>query len=305
MVDVPSRDEFSKLEARVKLLEENGGPIAPIPVLSDFTDPLIWVQTFNEEFQEPELDIYRYWEGNNPPGRWKTFFYFGDRVLNGNGERQYYLDKWFRGDGKYNNGDMLAIDPFKIENGILKISAEHSDLTKVNHYWGYPYTSGLITTEPSFSQTYGRFLARMKLPKGKGLWPAFWLLPVDKSWPPEIDPLEFFGGTNSRNEGGVTWLHYGGHSMPDKSGSFGTWLNTGKDLTADFHVFGCEVDQQKVRFFVDDNYYAEAVTPKDWNKPFYMLVNLAIGGPWAEAPDATTKFPAVLEVDYVRAYRRK
>jgi len=304
MVDVPTRKEFEDLVARVEALEVHQIPRPPEPTKpSDYTDLTKWEATFQEEFTASDLDIYRYWE-QTPSGRWKTFFYFGDRVLNPNGERQYYMDKMYKGDGQYNGGQAFGIDPFKLENGILKIIANPSDPAKAAHYWNYPYTSGLITTQMSFWQQYGRFVMRAKLPKGKGLWPAFWLLPKDETWPPELDPLEFFGAPNSRGEGGPTLMHWGWVAPQGEQGA-GTWFDAGVDLTADFHVFAIEWEKDSTRFFLDDKKISELNTQKSFNKPMYMLINLAVGGSWPENPDQNTKFPAVMEVDFVRAYRRK
>src|SRR5476649_2281750 len=119
-------------------------------------------------------------------GAWQTTFYFGGRTLSGNGEQEFYSDS------------SVGSNPFSLQNGALQISA-----TPGGNSAGLPYTSGLITTEGNFTQTYGYFEMRAQLPAGQGMWPAFWLLPADKSWPPELDPLEAFGATNANGEGGA------------------------------------------------------------------------------------------------------
>jgi len=251
-----------------------------------------WRLTFNEEFANG-LDRFRQ-DGSAPHGRWQTWFYFGDRSLNQNGERQYYMDADYGG----SCGQPLGVDPFHITSGTLEIVGERTPPAVKPCIWSYDYTSGLITTEPSFAQTYGRFVARLRLPKGKGLWPAFWLLPVDKSWPPELDPLEAFGAPNSRGEGGATRYHYGAMN------SGGDWVNVGVDLNAGFHEYGLEWGPKELVYSFDGREVGRWPTPKEAHKPMYLLVNLAIGGNWPELPDAGTRFPAVLEVDWVRAYAR-
>lgn len=238
---------------------------------------------------EDEFDSFSRYTGAADSGTWKTWFYFGDRTLNGNGERQYYMDADYKG----SSSKPLGVDPFSIrpdpkeaDDGVLVIEAKPTDPSVKPHIWGYDYTSGLITTEPTFSQKYGYFEMRAKLPEGKGLWPAFWLLPTDKTWPPEIDALEFFGGANSRGEGGVTKYHWGA------IGGKGGWVDVGVDLTKDFHNYGVEWTQSELIYYFDGKEIARAPTPSSANKPMYMLANLAVGGSWVELPTSSTKFPA-------------
>src|SRR5262249_26015016 len=125
-------------------------------------------------------------------GTWATrFFYDGlaDRTLPSNGELQIYADPGFTG----STDAPLGLQPFEVHNGALDIVAQPVSDSLSARMWNYKYASGLITTRRSFSQTYGYFEARVKLPAGKGLWPAFWLLPADGSWPPEIDGFEQLG----------------------------------------------------------------------------------------------------------------
>lgn len=312
MTDVPSRAEFSALTASVaqntaniaKLQAASGAGVtpapspAPAPTTPDSTDLSKWKQTFTSDFQSSQaLD----------PRVWQNDFYFGDRVLNSNGERQYYMNDGYTGDNGYNNPDgshNLGINPFSFDKNGLHIQAAISDPLKSAHYWGYPYTSGLVTTEPSFSQTYGRFVASLKLPRGKGLWPAFWLLPVDKSWPPEADPLEAFGAPNANGEGGNTKIHNGMISATG-SESNGGWIDVKVDVTAAYHEYALEWDKSHMTYYFDGKQIAQYPTPASFNKPMYMLCNLAVGGTWPGLPDNTTVFPAYLDVAFIRAYAAK
>jgi beta-glucanase (GH16 family) len=232
--------------------------------------------TFDDEFNAFS------WAGTG--GTWQTNFYFGGRSLPSNGELEFYSDA------------SVGVNPFAIQNGALDITASPS--TNVAASGGLPYTSGLITTQTSFSQTYGYFEMRAQLPSGQGMWPAFWLLPADKSWPPELDPLEAFGAPNANGEGGATQFHLGTISS-NGAQNFGTWIDTGVNLTQGYHKFGLLWDPQHLTYFFDGQQVAQTATPSDMNKPMYMLANLAVGGNWVGAPAGET---AQLKIDYIRAY---
>ena len=148
-----------------------------------------------------------------------------------------------------------------------------------------------------FAQQYGRFEIRCRVPKGKGLWPAFWLLPDPLAWPPEIDVLETLG--HEPNKAYFTH-HFRDEQRQRKSGG-GSW--TGPDFTAGFHEFAVEWSPERIVWFVDgiERFKSEKSIP---NARMYMLVNLAVGGGWPGSPDETTQFPAALGVDYVRVYEK-
>lgn len=173
------------------------------------------------------------------------------------------------------------------------------------------YTSGRLKSKGKFSQKYGRFEARMKLPLGRGIWPAFWLLGDDVStvgWPQcgEIDVMENIG------EAGRVYstLHgpgySGGHAVSAKFDPGG-----GQRVDDAFHTYAVEWEPQRIRFFFDDTLIVER-TPKDlpagakwvYDHPFFVILNVAVGGYWPKYPDATTKFPQTMLVDYVRVYSR-
>lgn len=174
------------------------------------------------------------------------------------------------------------------------------------------YTSARLKTKGKFSQQYGKFEARIKIPAGQGIWPAFWMLGdnIDTTqWPAcgEIDIMENIGSEPSTVHG---TLH-----MPQASGANALGssysLTTGK-VSDDFHVFTVEWEPSVVRFYVDGNLYSTR-TPSalpsgaTWafDHPFFILLNLAVGGAWPGNPDATTVFPQTMQVDYVRVYARQ
>lgn len=213
---------------------------------------------------------------------WMTAYPFGGRqvrTLTNNKELEYYSDS------------SVGVNPFQVKDGILDITAAPSAANPL----GLPYTSGLVTSFRSFSQTYGYFEMRAKLPAGAGLWPAFWLLPTDNKGMSELDVMEQHGSDPT-----VTY-------QTAISVGLGTMVQTvthGADTSTGFHTYGVDWEQDTLTYYFDGVAISTIATPANMNTPMYMLVNLAVGGPgtWAGTPDATTAFPARMEVDYVRAY---
>lgn len=205
----------------------------------------------------------------------------------GNNELQYYTDR---------------PENVKVEDGILNITARKEAYEEAS------YTSGRILTKLNFDQKYGRFEARMKLPWGQGLWPAFWLLGADideVGWPQtgEIDIMEYRGQEPTRIHGSVHGPGYSGAEAVSKSYNL-----EGDRFDTDFHVFGIEWGKDYINFYVDDDLYNQ-ITPEDvdgewvYNKPFYILINMAVGGSFVGSPTEDTVFPQTLEIDYVRVYQ--
>ena len=171
------------------------------------------------------------------------------------------------------------------------------------------YTSARLQTKTHFAQTYGRFEARMKLPSGKGIWPAFWLLGNDidsTHWPGcgEIDIMETIGDPHVM----YSTIHGPGYS--GKNGISAKFpLPAGEAVNDGFHVYAVEWTPERLRFFFDDHLIVER-TPKDlpagarwaYDHPFFILLNLAIGGDWPGNPNEQTGFPQQMLVDYVRVY---
>jgi beta-glucanase (GH16 family) len=173
------------------------------------------------------------------------------------------------------------------------------------------FTSARLKSQGRFEQAYGRFEARLKLPFGQGLWPAFWMLGADipaVGWPEcgEIDVMENIGREPSIVHG---TLHGPGYSgAGGLSGSFS--LPGGGRFADAFHVFAVEWEPAAIRWYVDGQLYQErtpaALAGRRWafDHPFFVILNVAVGGSWPGSPDATTSFPQTLLVDYVRVYRR-
>ena len=174
------------------------------------------------------------------------------------------------------------------------------------------YTSARVKTAGKFSQAYGRFEARIKIPSGQGMWPAFWMLgdDIDKAgWPAcgEIDIMENIGKEPSTIHGSIHGPGYtGGDGIeaPYK-------LPATRRFADDFHVFAVEWEPNAIRFYVDDGVYvtrSRSDLRPGWkwvfDHPFFLILNLAVGGDWPGNPDAATVIPQTMLVDYVRVYQR-
>jgi beta-glucanase (GH16 family) len=242
-----------------------------------------WTLTWSDEFNGPDGSAV-------DPTKW-THDVGGTGW--GNQEREYYTD-----------GSQNAVQ----QGGDLVITATPQGASQYTCWYGAcRYTSARLKTEGLFSQAYGRFEARARMPYGKGLWPAFWMLGENigqVGWPVcgEIDILETVGTDISTNHGS---LHAPGYNP---TGTFP--LPGGAKYSDAFHTFAVEWEPGTVRFYVDDTLYEtqdeaslEAGT-WEFDHPFFLLLNVAVGGMWPGDPDGTTVFPQTLEVDWVRVYEK-
>ncbi len=171
------------------------------------------------------------------------------------------------------------------------------------------YTSARITTQGLHETKQGRYEARMKLPTGRGMWPAFWLLGANVGtvgWPQagEIDVMENRGQEPTRINGSLHGPGYSGANALTRAYDF----PAGVRADAAFHVYAVEWTEDRIDYFVDDTLYQRVkrtYVPTTWafDHPFYVILNLAVGGNYVGAPDGATVFPQSLVVDYVRVYR--
>jgi beta-glucanase (GH16 family) len=217
----------------------------------------------------------------------------------GNQERQYYTTR----------AENVSLDG----SGRLVITAHAEPLDSPHQCWYgiCRYTSARLKTKDRFEQTYGRFEARIRIPRGQGLWPAFWMLGNDidsVGWPRcgEIDVMENIGREPSVVHG---TMHGPGYSGGSSIG--GSHTLTAGSFADDYHVFAVEWTPGEVRWFVDGTEYRRN-TPANlppgaawvFDHPFFLLLNVAVGGAWPGDPDASTVFPQQMLVDYVRVYER-
>lgn len=182
-------------------------------------------------------------------------------------------------------------DAIDVRDGHLYITADRAEPALSREGKRFGYSSGLITTAASFHMTYGYVEVRAQLPAGRGLWPAFWMLPVDQSWPPEIDILEAIG--QRPDEAILTY-----HRTPTDSAQAVVPV---VDLTASMHTFAIDWRVDGIRWLIDDQEVFRVEAPVT-AKPMYLLANLAVGGTFPGPPDASTNLPASLIVDYIRAW---
>ena len=215
------------------------------------------------------------------------------------------------GGGGWGNGELQtytnsATNSY-ISNGSLVIKAINTS--------GSNYTSARLKTQGKKSWQYGKIEARIKLPYGKGIWPAFWMLGnniTSVNWPKcgEIDIMEMIGGTPSAT-GGDQRVFGTGHwyqdaSVPHASYGLSKAINSGK-LSDSFHVFSILWDKDKIMWFMDNVFFCSInTTPSalsEFSAPFFIILNIAVGGTWPGNPDGTTVFPQTMEVDYVRVYQ--
>ncbi len=242
-----------------------------------------WTLSWSDEFDGPMLDTTK-WTRETGGGGW------------GNNELEYYTDR-----------EQNA----RIEGGQLVITAAKERFTGPDNVTRQ-YTSARLKTQGKFNQAYGRFEARIKIPYGQGIWPAFWMLGEDintAGWPVsgEIDILENIGREPTTVHGTIHGPGYSGASGIGASYS----LPNNARFAEDFHVYAVEWEPTAIRWYVDDALY-QTRTPSDlpnggrwvFDHPFFMLLNLAVGGYWPGEPDATTVFPQTMLVDYVRVYKR-
>jgi len=216
----------------------------------------------------------------------------------GNQEREFYTTR----------AENVSLDG----DGHLVITARAESPAAGYQCWygACLYTSTRLKTTDRFEQAYGRFEARLRIPRGQGLWPAFWMLGADigsVGWPQcgEIDIMENIGREPNAVHG---TMHGPGYSGANGIG--GTAQAPGP-LADDFHVFAVEWEPGSVRWFVDGRAYFQATAASlpagaRWvfDHPFFLLLNVAVGGNWPGDPDAGTTFPQQMVVDYVRVYQR-
>lgn len=193
------------------------------------------------------------------------------------------------------NNELQAYGPdaISVRDGVLRLEAR----AEPRWYRGVEqhYVSGTVTTHTRFSFRFGRFEVRAKVPAGKGLWPAAWLLPESLKWPPEIDLFEFRGQEPTQVLLTHHWLGSLG-AFRFNSGEF-----VGPDFSRGFHVFSVEWTQEVLRWSIDGVVRHEA-SEHIPAVPMYLNVGLAVGGTLPGPPSEETRFPAVLEIDWIRVH---
>lgn len=236
--------------------------------LTAFASQAQWTLIWSDEFGGNTLDQTK-WVPQTGGWGW------------GNNELQYYTD-----------GDNLTVS-----SGALTIEARQEQFGSNSH------TSGKIITKDIFEVQYGKIEARIKVPLGQGIWPAFWMLGAnidEVSWPQcgEIDVMEHIN--NEMAIHGTAHWNNGGHVYNGNSAVVNP---------TSYQVYSIEWNSTEIRWFLNGNQYHylsianNVQSTEEFHFPFYLILNLAVGGNWPGYPDATTTFPTQLDIDYVRVYQ--
>ena len=253
-----------------------------------------WELVFSDDFDLASIDS----------SKWNTRYshpLYDGRTNPWNGEHQAYV-----GDGEVIDG--VEYDAFEFDNGVLSIVSQKLDqplTVNLNDSTpgfdpvkSFDYTSGILTSHDNAAFTYGYMEIRAQVAAGTSLWPAFWMLPTDGGWPPEIDIMEtlghrtdtVFNGTHAFDENG-THVH---HSAEQTF--------AGVDFSANFHTYGVEWSEDSLTWYIDD----QAMFQIDHDipdVPMYLLANLAVGGYWPGSPDETTPETSSFDIDYIRVFQ--
>jgi beta-glucanase (GH16 family) len=243
--------------------------IAVTPARSADIKPDAWVLKFSEEFDQ--LDV----SARGPGTRWTAH------------------TPW---NGDF--GDARFVDPregfpFTVRDGLLRIEARKSD----NGAWQSGLLASSDPTGRGFLQQFGYFEVRARLPRGEGVWPAFWLNSRGEEGGVEVDILEHYGHAPQRYTAAI---HVWDRKDPSKSRHMHQWVDVPPGSLSDgFHTFGASVDGQNIRYFFDRREVWSLPTPPELRLPFTILVNLALGAGW---PITNTPNPSVMEVDYIKVW---
>lgn len=245
-----------------------------------------WSQKFSDEFNGANLDV----------ANWSNCYHWYyaqyDGCTNaGNNEKQWYTPS-----------------QISVSDGALRLKAEKRTGTGVgsgNVAKQFDYVSGMVSTGGNSWQTpakqafkYGYYEAKIKIPAGQGLWPAFWMLSADYTWPPEIDILEVLGHDTKTAHMNSHWADASGAHQQS-----GSEFISDTPLSEGWHTYAIDWQADKLVWYIDGvarKTLTGAAVPQE---EMYLLLNLAVGGNWPGDPDTTTQFPATMEVDYVRTYQ--
>jgi beta-glucanase (GH16 family) len=253
------------------------------PVVQIASTPENWNLIWSDEFNGPDgsaVDDTK-WRHETGGSGW------------GNAELEYYTNRL----------ENAYIENSSGSKGVLVIKALQET------YNGLAYTSARLVTSNKFEQMFGRFEVRAQIPYGQGIWPAIWMLGAGGGWPNggEIDIMENIGKEPNIIHGTMHGPGYAGAKGIGKAFA----LPEGQRFADDFHIYAVEWEPNVIRWYVDNELY-NTLTPENlpqgtqwvYDHPFYILLNVAVGGGWPGYPDGSTEFPQTMKVDYVRVYAR-
>ncbi len=257
--------------------------LAAIPLCTIAADDQ-WQLVWSDEFNGTKLDYTKWAAEENAHG-------------GGNGELQFFVER---------------PENVRIENGNLVIEARKEAFSQSGQT--RQFTSARIRTKYRADWKYCRVEVRAKLPAGRGIWPAIWMLPTEDKYggwasSGEIDIMELVGHEPNTVHG---TLHYGG-KWPKNAHTGKPFVLSHGNFADDFHVFAMEWEAGAIRWYVDGELYQTQAKwhsdggafPAPFDQPFYLILNISVGGQWPGPPDAKTSFPQRMLVDYIRVYQRK
>lgn len=260
------------------------------PAATPPSDPATWPLVWSDEFDGPE---------GSPPDADSWDFELGDGsdvglVGWGNNERQSYTD----------SPDNAALDG----DGNLVLTVRRGDGTQTCYYGPCEYTSARLVTRDRVQFEYGRIEARIRVPDGFGLWPAFWMLGANHGqvgWPAsgEIDVMEYLGRRPNDVIGTVHGPGYSASSGPSQA------VRLDAPVSDDFHTFGIEWWSGHIAWFIDGTKFHEVsaadVAPDAWvfDQPFFLILNVAVGGNLGGPVDPALDLPRAMAIDYIRVYQ--
>jgi beta-glucanase (GH16 family) len=224
--------------------------------------------------------------------KWHTCFWWATSTcsIESNGEEQLY-----------NPEDVL------IQDGMLRLRAQQRQMVGWNGR-EYAYTSGMVSSggrkdekPPGFTFTYGYVEAQVRVPRGRGLWSSFWMLPISYASLPEIDIFEILGQSPT----GAQFNYHWASTTHSERQSATSW--SGPDFSAGWHTFGVDWEPEALTWYVDGvqrGHFSGSANASVPAEPMYLLLTLAVGGDWPGAPDASTPFPSYFDTRFVRVWQR-
>jgi beta-glucanase (GH16 family) len=266
------------------------GCSAPKEFFTDLTQPSQPKAKAEEVAESPPKNLKEEWEEKTKIDGWTLVWHdeFSEEssMTNWN-EQDWPSDK---------NEELQYYSPSNVEvkDGHLVIES------KKEKYRGREYTSGAVTTENKFQFRYGMVEIRAKLPEGNGLFPAFWMVPSEQDWLPEINIMDFLGQNPNEYHQVVHWENENGERVRD----FSQYISDEIDFTKEFHDFGLIWEPNKLTWTLDGHvvFETEELSP---DMPMYLYLNTAVGGDWPGDPDPNEKYPKEMLIDHVRVYQQQ
>lgn len=286
-VSAYANDDYSPNSTKFRVKASKWGidtSQAPAYPSIDWKEASQYKLAFFDEFNGQSLNV----------NKWNTaFLWWADTPINN--EEQYYVDIHWVDQNK-------ALSPFIVKDGSLEIRAKKIPKWLQRQYGGKPYVSWIITSYDAFKFTHGYAEARLKIPKGQWLWPAFWLLNAyydNGLRKPEIDIME-----NLWHESTRAYQTYHYFNTADKLISTESHVDE-KDYSENFHTYAVDWQPGLIQFYIDGKKHNSITWESVASEEMYVLANLAVGWNWPWSPDETTKFPASYMIDWIRVYEKK